>query len=162
MYKMSTETVQKVPIEVIKVGAKESVEAKPKVSKDDTDSDTISVKSDSGSSVSTAPSSVSSVSSVSSKSSNSSASLPLSAASHASTDDDESDRASEASEETLSVSSDDTVQKLSHDPLFLVLSHFLMSEKGDNIVTVLEKINDNLTSINKHLQKASKKDHKKH
>lgn len=45
-----------------------------------------------------------------------------------------------------------TIDLLSNDPLFIVLSQFLMSkESGDNIVTVLEKINKNLEVIAKRL-----------
>lgn len=38
-----------------------------------------------------------------------------------------------------------TVDLLSNDPLFLVLSHFFVSkESGDNIATILEKLNKTL------------------
>lgn len=40
-----------------------------------------------------------------------------------------------------------TVDLLGQDPLFLVLSEFLMSEKGDNIATVLEKLNLTLQQL---------------
>lgn len=41
-----------------------------------------------------------------------------------------------------------TVDLLSSDPLFLVLSHFFVSKKtGDNIATILEKINSNLEKL---------------
>lgn len=46
-------------------------------------------------------------------------------------------------DETVSIA--DTVDLLSNDPLFLVLSHFFVSkETGDNIATILDKINKNL------------------
>ena len=41
-----------------------------------------------------------------------------------------------------------TVDLLSKDPLFLVLSHFFISkESGDNIATVLEKLNNTLEKM---------------
>ena len=41
-----------------------------------------------------------------------------------------------------------TVDLLSNDPLFLVLSHFFISkESGDNIATVLEKLNNTLEKM---------------
>lgn len=44
--------------------------------------------------------------------------------------------------------SDCTIDLLSHDPLFLVLSSFFMSkDSGDNIATILEKINNNLEKL---------------
>jgi len=44
--------------------------------------------------------------------------------------------------------SDRTVDLISRDPLFLVLGQYLASEKsGKNIVTVLEKMNDNLERL---------------
>lgn len=44
--------------------------------------------------------------------------------------------------------SDDTINLLVNDPLFLVLSQFFMSkDSGDNIATILEKINNNLEKL---------------
>ena len=40
---------------------------------------------------------------------------------------------------------------LSEDPLFLVLSEYLVNKKGENIVTVLDKINSSLNKLSKSL-----------
>lgn len=41
--------------------------------------------------------------------------------------------------------SQNTAEILSHDPLFLVMSQYFMSSKsGNNLATILEKLNDNL------------------
>ena len=41
-----------------------------------------------------------------------------------------------------------TIDLLSSDPLFLVLSQFFMSkESGDNIATILEKLNNNIEKV---------------
>lgn len=41
--------------------------------------------------------------------------------------------------------SDRTIDLLGQDPLFLIMSQFFMSQKtGDNIATILEKLNENL------------------
>jgi hypothetical protein len=46
-----------------------------------------------------------------------------------------------------SVSSSSTTRMLSCDPLFLVLYQYLVNNKGENIVTVLDKINKNLSKL---------------
>lgn len=48
-------------------------------------------------------------------------------------------------ESTISTVS--TTQMLGGDPLFLVLSEYLVNKKGDNIVTVLDKLNDNIAKL---------------
>jgi hypothetical protein len=55
-------------------------------------------------------------------------------------EEDDDDKAS-----TVSTSS--TIQMLGGDPLFLVLSEYLVNKKGDNIVTVLDKLNDNIEKL---------------
>jgi hypothetical protein len=45
-----------------------------------------------------------------------------------------------------------TTRMLSEDPLFLVLSEYLVNSKGENIVTVLDKINTNLSKLLKYLK----------
>lgn len=50
-----------------------------------------------------------------------------------------------------SVSSSSTTRMLSSDPLFLVLYQYLVNNKGENIVTVLDKINNNLSKLVKIL-----------
>ena len=72
------------------------------------------------------------------------------------TDETESESVSSKSSDSESVvssrsarSSTLTIDMLSGDPLFVVLSHFLMcrDEEGDNIVTVLKKISVSLEKI---------------
>jgi hypothetical protein len=46
-----------------------------------------------------------------------------------------------------------TTELLGKDPLFLVLSEFLMDEEGNNIVHALQKVNKNLSKIVKLLEK---------
>jgi hypothetical protein len=58
-------------------------------------------------------------------------------------EDDGDDAASTVSNETTS----STIQMLGGDPLFLVLSEYLANKKGDNIVTVLDKLNDNIEKL---------------
>lgn len=50
-----------------------------------------------------------------------------------------------------------TTEILGRDPLFLVLSEFLMDEEGNNIVHVLSSINKNLSKLVKALDKSGKK-----
>lgn len=45
-----------------------------------------------------------------------------------------------------------TTRMLSEDPLFLVLSEYFVNKKGRNIVTVLDKINNNLSKLVKYLK----------
>lgn len=63
----------------------------------------------------------------------------------------EEDASSVASSSTHSATSEGsvaTIELLSEDPLFIVLSQFFMSkESGDNIATILEKINKNLEAL---------------
>lgn len=61
-----------------------------------------------------------------------------------------SSRASSRSGDS-SASSTSTTRMLSSDPLFLVLYQYLVNNKGENIVTVLDKINKNLTKLVKTL-----------
>lgn len=58
--------------------------------------------------------------------------------------------------DTESTSSVSTTELLGRDPLFLVLSEFLMDEEGNNIVHVMQKINKNLSKIAKALEKRQK------
>lgn len=46
-----------------------------------------------------------------------------------------------------------TVDELSQDPMFLVLSHFLTSKTGENIADILQGIKQNLTKISFHQKK---------
>lgn len=55
---------------------------------------------------------------------------------------------SDTDDESAETSSVCTIDLLSADPLFIVLSQFFMSkETGDNIVTVLEKLNKNIEKL---------------
>jgi hypothetical protein len=51
-----------------------------------------------------------------------------------------------------------TAEILGRDPLFLVLSEFLMDDEGNNIVHILSKINKNLSKLTKALESNKKKD----
>ena len=51
--------------------------------------------------------------------------------------------------------SDSVVQELSGDPMFLVMSHFLTSKSGKNLVDILESINENLTHFSLKTRKAN-------
>lgn len=63
-------------------------------------------------------------------------------------DDDASSVVSSSTHSVTSEESVATVELLSGDPLFIVLSQFFMSkESGDNIATILEKINKNLEAL---------------
>lgn len=66
-------------------------------------------------------------------------------------DDDASQNVSEeSSEETASVASggsSSTIQLLSSDPLFLILSEYFVTKNGKNMVTILEEINQNLARL---------------
>lgn len=42
---------------------------------------------------------------------------------------------------------DSVVEELSGDPMFLVLSHFMTSRSGKNMVDILESINENLAKL---------------
>ena len=66
-----------------------------------------------------------------------------------STDSDDSDD-DETASDTASETS--TIEALSRDPLFLVLSHYLSNDKG-NIVDALYKINKTLKQLVKQLKK---------
>ena len=68
-------------------------------------------------------------------------------------DDDNEDNEST----TSSVS---TTEILGRDPLFLVLSEFLMDEEGNNIVHILGKINKNLSRLAKALEEGTSNRHK--
>lgn len=65
-------------------------------------------------------------------------------------------------------SSVSTTEILGRDPLFLVLSEFLMDEEGNNIVHILSKINKNLSRVAKALEERTshrhtdRKEKKKH
>ena len=67
-------------------------------------------------------------------------------------DDDDDDEST-----TSSVS---TTEILGRDPLFLVLSEFLMDEEGNNIVHILSKINKNLSRVAKALEERTSHRHK--
>ena len=61
---------------------------------------------------------------------------------------DASDASDSSSDTSDALSSVCTIDLLSNDPLFIVLSQFFMSrETGDNIVTVMEKLNKNLETL---------------
>lgn len=73
-------------------------------------------------------------------------------------DDDEDDEEDEDEDGTQdggasdkSYSTTSTTRMLSEDPLFLVLSEYLVNKKGENIVTVLDKINSSLNKLSKSL-----------
>ena len=84
--------------------------------------------------------------------------------------DNESDKDSDISASTASTTS--TVNKLSSDPLFFVLSQFLMNDNGNivdalnNIDTTLKAMNKNLTALKKYQKNIDKetkhKTHKSH
>lgn len=59
------------------------------------------------------------------------------------------------SDNESTTSSVSTTEILGRDPLFLVLSEFLMDDEGNNIVHILQKINKNLSKIAKSLDKES-------
>lgn len=61
-------------------------------------------------------------------------------------------------DDTSSIS---TADILSKDPLFLVLSEFLMDEEGTNIVTMLGRINKSLKALKVLLENQSKGERKK-
>ena len=66
-------------------------------------------------------------------------------------DKDDSEEDSEGDQDGgASVTS--TTRMLSEDPLFLVLSEYFVNKKGRNIVTVLDKINNNLSKLVKYLK----------
>jgi hypothetical protein len=76
--------------------------------------------------------------------------------------DDESDAESESSMQSGGSVSDSgdstsTSQLLSSDPLFLVLSQYLVNDKNENIVTVLSKINRNLAKLVRTLRQKKHK-----
>lgn len=52
---------------------------------------------------------------------------------------------SSSSSNTSDVAS--TVELLSRDPLYMVLSEYFMSKRGNNIIDILEKINKNLEKL---------------
>lgn len=54
---------------------------------------------------------------------------------------------SSSSSSSSVASSTSTTRMLSSDPLFLVLYQYLVNNKGENIVTVLDKINKNLKKL---------------
>lgn len=62
-----------------------------------------------------------------------------------------SDGTSDSASDSTSTCS--TSELLSADPLYFVMSRFLMNEDGQNIVHVLEKINNNLKKIAKSMHK---------
>lgn len=47
--------------------------------------------------------------------------------------------------------SDSIVEELSGDPMFMVLTRFLMSKKGNSIADILEEIKDHLAFIRAHI-----------
>lgn len=48
--------------------------------------------------------------------------------------------------------SDSLIEELSSDPMFLVLSKFLVSKKGNSIADILEEIKDHLAFIRLHMR----------
>lgn len=54
-----------------------------------------------------------------------------------------------------SASSTSTMEMLSEDPLFLVLCQFLLNNKEENIVTVLDKINTSIQDLTATIKAAS-------
>ena len=56
-------------------------------------------------------------------------------------------RRDSSSSSASEASSTSTTRMLSSDPLFLVLYQYLVNNKGENIVTVLDKINKNLKKL---------------
>jgi nitric oxide reductase activation protein len=62
-------------------------------------------------------------------------------------DDDESVGSEQDGGAASEASTSSTIEMLSSDPLFLVLSEYLVNKKGENIVTVLDKINRNLSAL---------------
>ena len=65
-------------------------------------------------------------------------------------EDDEEDEEESQDGGASSVSS--TTRMLSEDPLFLVLSEYLVDKNGQNLVTMLGKINNNLSKLVKYLK----------
>lgn len=120
-------------------------------SDDDSDVSSVASDSDDDSSVGTP-----------SQSSSESMTPPSSISSDGSVDDDPL-----ANQQLIGGASDDdtssisTADILSKDPLFLVLSEFLMDEEGTNIVTMLGRINKSLKALKVLLENQSKSEKKK-
>lgn len=65
--------------------------------------------------------------------------------------DDESNAFFSDSDKESIMSGGSVVQALSKDPMFLVLTKFLVSKRGNNIADILEEIKDHLAFIRNQL-----------